>query len=106
MIIIYDVSTVLNDNANTAFNSSLMLDASYHQADTAKAHFVKTHTKQWKSLKINNLRKECDTKGTWISLLCYSYSLRNPSKRGVTPGVIRKFLQVGLPLEIITSCYQ
>ena len=41
----------MNDNVNTAFNSSLMLLASHHQTDTAKAHLAKTHTKQWKSLK-------------------------------------------------------
>ena len=47
---------------NTAFNSSLMLVASYHQTDIAKAHLEKTDIRQWKSLKITNLCKECDTK--------------------------------------------
>ena len=28
---------------NTAFNSSLMLAASHHQTDTAKAHLEKTY---------------------------------------------------------------
>ena len=58
----YVPSTVLNGTVNTAFNSSLMLVASYHQTDTAKAHLEKNHIKHWKSLKINNLCKECDTK--------------------------------------------
>ena len=37
----YVPSTVLNGTVNTAFNSSLMLVASYHQTDTAKAHLEK-----------------------------------------------------------------